>query len=299
MLPKFELHTPATINEACTLKRELGPDAEITAGGTDVYAKMHNGDLRPANIIDLKQIPELYGITAETGKGLILGALATHHEIETSDIIRCRYSVLAEAVSTIGSLQVRNRGTIGGNICTAAPSADGIGPLLIFNADCTVRGTGGERSVPLIKFFVGPKRTILKDDEILVNVVIPEPAENYGAAFFKYGRRDAMEIALLGVTVYIITEGDGETCSEARIALATSAPTPIRAEATEAFLKGKDLSDDRILAESGRKVLEEAKPRSSWRSSEEFRRDLLERLVPRTIREAFKRIEKGDGNERL
>lgn len=290
MLPKFELFTPGTIEEVCSLKKELGPKAEITAGGTDVYAKMHNGDLRPAYIIDLKQVPGLYGITAEERKGLILGALVTHHEIETSDIIRSRYSVLAEAVSTIGSLQVRNRGTIGGNICTAAPSADGIGPLLVFNASCIVRGTGGERVVPLNDFFTGPKRTVLKDDEILVQITLPEPGEKYGAAFFKYGRRNAMEIALLGITAYIETEADGKTCREARIALATSAPTPIRAGGTETFLKGKDLSDERVLTEAGQKVMADAKPRSSWRSSEEFRRDLLLQLVPRTLREAYKRV---------
>jgi CO/xanthine dehydrogenase FAD-binding subunit len=119
---------------------------------------------------------------------------------------------------------------------------------------------------------------------------MPLAAEKYGSSYFKYGRRNAMEIALMAVSVYLETEKDNKTCREIRIALGTSAPTPIRARDTESFLRGKDLTDPGVLKEAGKVVLAEAKPRSSWRSSAEFRRDLLEKLVPRTIRKAFDNI---------
>lgn len=290
MLPKFELHIPDTIEEACRLKKELGPGAEIVAGGTDVYAKMHNGGNSPAHIIDLKNINELKGIKFNPETGLRLGVLVTHHEIETSVIINKYFPVLAEGAQSIGSLQVRNRGTMGGNICTAAPSADGIGPLMVLEAVCEVQCPEGKRTVALEDFFTGPKRTVLKNDEILTGIKIPPAVEKYGSSYFKYGRRNAMEIALLGISVYLETEKDNKTCRAIRIALGTSAPTPIRARDTESFLLGKDLTDPEVLKKAGKVVLTEAKPRSSWRSSAEFRRDLLEGLVPRTIREAFDKI---------
>ncbi|MBI9102724.1 MAG: FAD binding domain-containing protein [Spirochaetales bacterium] len=199
------------------------------------------------------------------------------------------YPVLEKGVKTIGSLQVRNRGTIGGNICTAAPSADGIGPLLVLNTICEVSGITGSRQVPLENFFTGPKQTVLEDDEILTSILIPPVPYKYGGAYFKYGRRNAMEIALLGISVYLVVAEDNKTCTDIRIALTTSAPTPIRVGKTENFLKGKDLTNYDNLSEAGKVVLTEAKPRSSWRSSAEFRYELLEKLVPRTIKTAFSR----------
>ena len=290
MLPKFEYHIPETVEAACRLKKELGDGAEFVAGGTDTYAKMHNEGREIPHIIDLKYIPGLCGIAWEPEKGLTLGALTTHHEIANKDIIKKKYPVLAEGVMTIGSYQVRNRGTIGGNICTAAPSADGIGPLLVLDALCEIAGSEGIRQVPLENFFTGPKKTVLKHDELLTRIFLPPVSDNYGGAYFKYGRRNAMEIALQAVSVYLEVEGDGKTCSAVRIALATSAPTPIRARETEKYLLGVDLTDDEKLARAGEIVLTEANPRSSWRASAEFRKDLLLKLVPRTVKTAYGRI---------
>ena len=290
MIPAFELHVPETVDEACRLKLELGDRADILAGGTDLFVEMHGGRHRSENIISLRYIDELKKIDFDPAEGLAIGSMVTLHEMETHPVIREKYAVLFQAVNTIGSLQTRNLATIGGNICTAAPSADGIPPLLVLNARCVVQGLDGTRTVPIDEFFVGPKRSALKADEILVRVVVPPTPKAYGGSYFKYGRRNAMEIALQGICVYVETESNGKTCKEARIALATSAPTPIRTPKTEAFLKGKDLTDDEVLAQTGVLIQEEANPRSSWRSSEEFRRDLLEKLVPRTIRAAYAQL---------
>jgi len=290
MLPKFELHIPTSVNEASKLKKEFGIDAVMVAGGSDVYAKMHQNGYSPGHIIDLKQITELQGMRFDPAAGLDLGACVTHHEIETSEDVKKYYPILEQAVRTIGSYQVRNRGTIGGNICTAAPSADAVGSLIVLKAECLISGLEGSRTVLLEDFFTGPKQTVLKEDEILVRVTMPAVENRYGGSYYKYGRRNAMEIALLGVSVYLETEDDGTTCKVIRIALGTSAPTPMRARATEDFLRGKNLTDKDVLDEAGKVVLNEARPRSSWRSSAQFRKDLLERLVPRTVLEAYKKI---------
>ncbi|MGM0432313.1 MAG: FAD binding domain-containing protein [Spirochaetota bacterium] len=291
MIAKFDLQIPQTLQEACELKKEYGEKAHLAAGGTDVYAKLHDGKHHYDYIIDLKQVPGLDGITFSPEKGMDIGALVTHHEIETNPDVLAYYPVLADGVKTIGSLQVRNRGTIGGNIGTAAPSADAVGPLLVLDAVCVVEGLSGSRTVPLKEFFTGPKRTVLGEDEILTRIQLPPVPKKYGAAYFKYGRRNAMEIALQTITAYVETEDDGKTCSTVRIALGTSAPTPIRATKTEEYYLGKDLSDPEVIKKGGEVVLEEAKPRSSWRSSAEFRRDLLIRLVPRTVKNAYVRLQ--------
>jgi CO/xanthine dehydrogenase FAD-binding subunit len=287
MIAKFDYHVPATLDEACALKKEYGNTGIVVAGGSDVYAKMHSGDHLHDHVIDIKKIPEMHGIQWSEKEGLSLGAAVTHHEIERHPVIRERYNVLVQGVQTIGSLQVRNRGTIGGNICTAAPSADAVGPLLVLDASCVIHGLSGQRTVALKDFFTGPKTTVLKEDEILAKVTIPTHPVSFGGAYFKYGRRNAMEIALLGVSVYLEVAEDGKTCTVMRIALGTSAPTPIRATKTEAYFIGKDLTDKQSVEAASEIILEDASPRNSWRADGEFRRSLLKLLVPRTVRTAY------------
>lgn len=287
MIAEFDYHLPSALDEACSLKKEHGNRGIVVAGGSDVYAKMHSGDHLYDHVIDLKKIDALKGIEWSEDKGLSIGALATHHAIERHPLICKRFGLLVQGVRTIGSLQVRNRGTIGGNICTAAPSADAVGPLLALGADCLVHGLSGDRLIALKDFFAGPKKTVLAEDEILAKVIVPAPPARYGGAYFKYGRRNAMEIALLGVSVYLEVENDGKTCRKMRIALGTSAPTPIRAYKTEEYYIGKDLSDKNAVEAGGEVVLNDASPRSSWRADGDFRRSLLKLLVPRTVKTAY------------
>lgn len=290
MIAKFEYHAPTTLGEACALKKEFGKTGVIVAGGSDVYAKLHTGEHTYDHVIDIKKIPEMQGIMWSQQAGLSIGASVTHHEIERHPAILEHYAVLVEGVRTIGSLQVRNRGTIGGNICTAAPSADAVGPLLVLEASCIIQGVDGERTVNLVDFFTGPKQTVLKEDEILVRITMPPTPSSYGGSYFKYGRRNAMEIALLGISVYLEVAQDRKHCTAMRIALGTSAPTPIRAHNTEAYYIGKDLSDKDVVQKGGEIILQDASPRSSWRANGEFRRTLLQLLVPRTVRDAYSKL---------
>lgn len=145
MLPKFELYMPDTMEEACRLKAE---GAEVVAGGTDVFVNMHGGKDRSGKVVDIKNIPTLQGHTFDEAQGLDLGALTTHREIELWDVIKKHYRAMFEGCSRVGSVQIRTRGTLGGNICNGAPSADSIGPMLVHDARVVAAGPAGEREIP-------------------------------------------------------------------------------------------------------------------------------------------------------
>jgi len=283
MLTNFELYTPTSVAEACQLKKDL--KGTFLAGGTDVLVAMHGGKKYDA-LIDLKGIDELRGIQ-ETDDSLVIGALTPHHTIEESHYYQEHYSALWEGCSQVGSVQIRYRGTIGGNLCNAVPSADSIGPLLVFGASCVIASAEGERTVPLSEFFVGPKKTVLEDGELLKEIVVPKPPVNTGSCYIKYTRRKAMDLALCGCSV-LVTLDDQDAIINARVSLTTSAPTPIRASAAEAYLAGKKITEV-DLDELGNLTASDASPRTSWRSSAEFRIALIKELVGRAYSTALKR----------
>ena len=167
MLPKFELYMPDTLEEACRLKAE---GAEVVAGGTDVFVNMHGGKDRSGKVVDIKNIPALQGHTFDEAQGLDLGALTTHREIELWDVIKKHYRAMFEGCSRVGSVQIRTRGTLGGNICNGAPSADSIGPMLVHDARVVAAGPAGEREIPLHNFYLGLKKLDLRPDELLARI---------------------------------------------------------------------------------------------------------------------------------
>ena len=241
MLPEFEYYAPKDLLEACALK---AAGAKPVAGGTDVYVNMHGGKETAAEIVDLKGLEALRGqrLTAE---GLDLGALTSHRLIEEWEEIRGRYYALYQGCSQVGSVQIRYRGTLGGNIMNGAPSADSVGPLLVHGALALVRRPKGERQVPLEKFYTGFKKFDLLPDELLTRIFVPLPPDNAGSAYYKYTRRNAMDLALMGVSAYVELR-DG-ILERVRIALTTAGPTPMRSHAAEAVLEGKRVSDERIV----------------------------------------------------
>lgn len=284
MLPDFELFEAKTIEEACRLKKER--KAPILAGGTDVLVAMHNGALRPAALIDIKGIPELKGIR-DTGDTLVLGALTSHRAVEESPLFRSDYTALYEGCSQVGSVQIRYRGTLGGNICNAVPSADSVGPMLVFDAMCVIASDTGERTVPLSALFTGPKRTVLLENEILKEIILPKPKPHTGSCYIKYTRRRAMDLALCGYSILLTLDAQ-DRIQTARVALTTSAPTPTRAAKSEAYLLKKK-ADEVDLAELGKISASDATPRSSWRSSAELRYLLIEELAGRAFQKALAR----------
>jgi CO/xanthine dehydrogenase FAD-binding subunit len=282
----YDYIKPATLTEVFSLLKEYGPKATLIAGGTDVMINIRNKELSPEVLISLRGLHDLHYI--RKNDGYHIGALTTHRALEQSDLVKRELSALHDAASQVGSVQIRNVATIGGNICNAAPSADTAGPLLALDATVILEGPDGRRTVPIAEFFTGPSSTIRRGDEILVEFHIPEQPGHFGSAYWKHARRRAMDLPLLGIAVGLnLTEN--EEISNARIGLTVAAPVPIRAHKAEEFLKGKRL-DSEVLDEAGRIASSESSPRDSLRSTAWYRREMIEVFVPRMAALAAERI---------
>ena len=283
----FEYLKPTSISEAISLHQSYGERAQYIAGGTDVMVKIKEGKISPQHVISLKHLQGLDQIVHEKGE-LTIGAMVTHRMLELSPIIRKEFPILIDAVENIGSVQIRNVATVGGNIVNAVPSADSAVPLITLGAEVRLLGPEGKRAMALEDFFIGPGKTLLKGGEILLELVIPKLPPHTGAAYWKHTRRAAMELPILGVAVLVGLEDDMQTCTEARIGLGVVAPTPMRAKNAETILKGKKV-DDEILKKAGKAAAQECKARDSIRGKAWYRRDMVEVFVQRMARIAMKR----------
>ena len=287
-LPSFEYHAPASIQEALECLCQCAGKAKVLAGGTDLLVSMKKREQVPEHLINLKGIKGLNAIRYDEKQGLAIGGLATVGDIERSQIVKEKFTALWDAVNVMAAPQVRNLGTIGGNLCSAVPSADTAPPLITLGASVRLLGTNGERSVPVEFFFKGPGESVLKADEILVEVLVPNPPENSGGAYFKLMRRNAMDLALVGAAVFLRINKDKKVCQEARIALGAVAPTPMRAPKAEQVLLGRAVNEE-TAKEAGNTARLEAKPISDIRASEAYRRDMVGVLTKRAIMAALDR----------
>lgn len=282
-LPDFDYHAPGSLGEALELLSRLGSGAKVLAGGTDVLHKMKTGRLAPEALVSLKRLEELQGIRHEPGRGVIIGALTTQNEIVDSTVLQDRYLSVSQAAHKMASHQIRNLGTVGGNIVNGVPSAD-LPPILIaLEASIRLVSVEGERTLPLEDFFTGAAQTVIADDEILTEIVIPD-GEWTGSTYLKFGLRRSGALAVAGSAVAVRMH-DG-TIQEARIALASCAPTVIRAPAAEEYLRGKQVSRE-VLEEAGLRAEADSRPRDSIRGSAEYRRNLARVLTKRALRKAI------------
>ncbi len=240
----------------------------------------------PEGIIDITGIPGLNSIDYDKNKGLRIGALCTHDEIENSQLVRDKYALLAQAVQTVGSVQIRCLGTIGGNLCNASPSADSAPALIGLGSKVKIFGPSGERTLPLDDFFKGPGQTALKADEILTEIVVPNLPPRSGGVYLKLGRRKAFDLAIVSVAAVVSLASGGKTCSEIRIVLGGVAPTPLRAKQAEDFFRGKVINQANI-EEAGKIAAGETRPISDVRSSAEYRKTVAEVLTRRAIQQAL------------
>ena len=279
-LPAFDYHRPSSVEEAVGLLARYGEDAKPMAGGTDLLVQMKNRWTSPRHLIALKWIPGLDGIT--DGEMVRIGALATHSRIKESPVIRGRFPILIDALSQLGSQQVRNVATIGGNLCNAAPSADTAPALLALGAKVVLAGPKGRREMGVESFFLGPGKTALATDEILESILLPRPPPFSCGAYMKHMRRAALDLPIIGVAAQCTFSHDLKKIEDIRIGLGVCAPTPIRAKAAEAFLRGKPLEEG-ILNQGGTLASQEAKPRDTWRGSASYRSEMIRVLVQEAI----------------
>ena len=276
----FEYFTATDSKHAVALLAEHAP-ARVLAGGTDLLADLKASTHALKTVVDISRATDMRKIEVNA-RGLCIGALVTHSEIMASKVIREMFPALVDAAHTIGAVQTRNLGTLGGNLVTAVPSVDSGPTLVALDALATIAGPAGKRQVPMGEFFVGPRKTVLKADELLVEIVIPEENLNKPAHFLKMGLRKGQALALVNVASSLWIDAKKNTCREVRIALGAVAPTVVRAKTAEKFLEGRAATAENF-AEAGRLAVEDARPISDMRASAEYRKDLVAVLVKRTL----------------
>ena len=281
-LPDFEYFTPDSVEEACQLLSKYGPKAMAIAGGTDIVVKMKKEVLAPEILVSIGHLPELKKIEYVPGKGVVIGAGVTHNEVQNSKILQEKYLSVCEAAHQMANNQVRNLGTIGGNISNAVPSAD-MPPILIA-LDTTVKivGSKKERTLPLEDVFKGPNQTVLEHDELITEFVIPDGSFT-GSTYLKFGLRASGALAVVGVAAAV--QMDGGVIKDARIVLGAVSPVPLRAKEAENLLKGKQASEE-LFEEAGVIASGECRPISDIRASAEYRRDMVRVFTRRALLKA-------------
>lgn len=277
----FDFYQPATLAEASRLLRDNGPGGRFLAGGTDLVIAMKEKGLLPKYIVDLKRLPGLSGIRENSDGTITIGALTTMYAVETSALIIKKYPFLAQSAAEVGSIQIRNRATVGGNMANATPSADVAPGLIALNATAKIASTDSERTVPLEEFFRGPGQNVMKPDEILTEITIPKTGPQLVGEYIKFSPRDMMDLAYIGVAVAYNLDG-GKKCSGVRIVLGAVAPTPIRAKNSEALLEGRVLTEE-LAAKIGDEAARESKPISDVRSSADYRRAMVGVMTRRAL----------------
>jgi carbon-monoxide dehydrogenase medium subunit len=271
-IPKLNYHKPKDLNEALKLLKELG-DAKPIAGGTDLMVDMKIGRVKTRNLIDISDLREIRKIEFHKDS-IIIGAAVTLQEIISNEKIRREIPILVEATENMGSWQIRNMATIGGNLCNASPAADMAPPLMVLNSKLKLSSINGDRVIPLEKFFKGPRQTELMADELLTEIIVPRESCNAGMKFIKIGRRRAHTLSIVAVAVAVRTMED--KIEYIRIALNSIAPTPIRAYKTEEELIGSRVNE---VEGKVKKLIEEIKPISDVRASAEYRREMAVKIT--------------------
>jgi CO/xanthine dehydrogenase FAD-binding subunit len=285
----FELVTAKDSNHAVALLAQHSPSAKvrIVAGGTDMMAdlKFAPASHCPDLVVDISRAEDLKNILI-TDKGLSIGALVTHTQIMRSPLIREMFPALVDAAHTIGAVQTRNLGTLGGNLVTGVPSMDSGPTLVALEAIASIAGPTGRRNVPLAEFWLGPRKTILKPDELLAEIIIPKQNLSKPTHFLKFGLRKGQALALVNVASSFRVDWDKNVFVAPRIALGAVAPKVIRALQAEAYLEGRTISPE-AMVEAGQVAVGDCKPISDFRASAEYRKDLVAILTKRTLEGAY------------
>ena len=286
---RFEYLEPTNLQEVIAILTRHGTQAKVLAGGTDLLTLLKERTLKPHFVVNIKRLTGMEGVIHTPDKGLRIGALTTLRTLETSSLLKQKYPALAQAAHLLGSPQVRNLATIGGNLCNAAPSAETTPSLISFSASVRIAGPEGERTLPLISFFSGPGATALQEGELLTEISLPEPPPRMGSVYLKHCPRGSMDIAVVGVAAMVaLSSGNGKV-EECRIGLGAVGPIPFRATGAEELLRGEKVTE-LLVQEVAKKAAAESRPISDIRGSAEYRSQMVRVLTARALRMAHERI---------
>ena len=278
----LELYQPTSLPEASRILKDKGPGGRFLAGGTDLVIAIKEKGLVPNYVVDLKRIPGLSGIRELADGSIVIGALTTMREIETSPLIATRFPFLARSAAEVGSIQIRNRATIGGNMANATPSADVAPSLLVLEARAQISGLSGQTIVELEKFFRGPGQNAMQPDEILTAIILPPAHPRLAGEYIKFSPREMMDLAYVGVAVALVVNDQTHCCEHVRIALGAVSPTPMRARSAEAVVLNRALTED-VAEKAGVEAAKECKPISDVRSSADYRREMVRAMTKRAL----------------
>lgn len=289
-LPEFDVIDAQSVEQAWALLARYGAEAQLFAGGTDLFVKMKHRRSLPKVLINLKRIPGLDRIRYDFNDGLRIGALATIQAIRESSVINTRFRMLGQAAGALGTAQIRNLGTLGGNLANASPSAEFGPPLLVLEAAVHCAGPNGERRIPMTDFFLAPGKSALRPDEVLTELHVSNPLPGTQALYLKHSLR-RMDVAMASAAVLVRMEQG--VCRDVRIALGAVAPTPFRAAKAEAALSGRKLAGDEndreVLEKVARIAAEETRPIDDLRSQADYRRKVIALLVKQALEQVVAR----------
>lgn len=290
-MKRFELLEPNSLDEAFRLLSEYGDEARVYAGGTALVKLMKKRLVHPSYLVNIKGLKGLHYIR-EDEEGLKIGALATLREIETSPLVRQRLKVVGEMVHTIGSVQIRNVGTLAGNLCFADPASDPAPILIALGANLKIASSEGERILPVEKFFTDFYETALSQGEILEEIQIPFLPKDSGAVYLKHTMRVAFDLAVVGAAVRLDVNAKDDVCMSSKIVLGGVASTPVRVKKAEELLKGKVINDT-LITKVAMAASTEVDPIQDVRASAEYRREMIEVFVERGLQKALERAKGG------
>ena len=281
----YNYYAPENIDEAVELLEKFGSKARCLAGGTDILVQTRSERFELDAIIDVKKIPELTKVNW-TENNLIFGSAVPCYVLYEDKEISSKFPGIIDAASLIGGIQIQSRASLGGNLCNASPSADGICPLIVHNAKCVITGPKGYREVSVNEFCVSPGKNLLNEGEFLISLKVPLPSTGFGAAYERFIPRNEMDIAVAAVGSSVVID-DGKI-TDSKIALAAVGPTPIFAQKASEFLVGKDASDEN-LNQASQIAQDSCSPITDMRGDVEFRKHLIGVLTRRTLDLAIKR----------
>ena len=283
--PHFDYLAPTTIDEAVAALVKGGKDARVMAGGTDLMVKIRHRALFPKQIISLKRIDGLDAITFDEKSGLTIGATALLADIASNPMILEHYPTVAAAAESTANVQVRNMGTVVGNLCNASPSADNAPTLIALNAMVNIAGPSGTRSMALDEFFRGPGMTALEDGELVTSVFVPTPPAGTGTAYISVSQRGQLDCSAIGLGAKVTLDGD--RCTDARIVVGACAPVPLRTKDAEKMLIGQELTDD-VIRNAAQKASEETSPIDDVRATAAYRYKVTTVITIRALTDARK-----------
>ncbi|HEX5886233.1 MAG TPA: xanthine dehydrogenase family protein subunit M [Pyrinomonadaceae bacterium] len=290
MIPRsFEYYSPRTLDEAVALLQKLGPEAKLLSGGQSLIPMMKLRLVSPEHIVDINRIPGLDYISESDGH-LRIGALAREHQLESSEVVKTKFPLLADTAKVIADPLVRSQATVCGNLAHGDPANDHPATMLALGAKVIATGPQGQREIAIEDFFPGLFTTALEAEEILTEIKIPFPPPRSGGSYLKLERKVG-DFATAGVAVQITLE-DAETCTRAGIGLTNVGMTPIKAKQAEAFLTGKKL-DEATIQQAAELAASESQPMDDIRGSADYKRDLVRVLTARALKHALDRAKGG------